>query len=201
MKLLPTFLFVLLSFLCIAQSPEPTSITLFRKGKEKQLTKFSDFKLLSKSDSSGITIEADAFVSPTVEVRQDSLTISVSVLAVEKQFDNSETQVVTTEFPMSQPGTLKIALKNIDKITVGRPAVKITTGLLCTLSVLSAIAVAPAMYVGTHYNYTRYRQMVGGSLLSAAAFLSLNLSFGAKTYKFNSENLNKNWQFQTVETK
>lgn len=201
MRTLLSYLLVLVTWVLSAQSTETSVITISRNGKEKQLRNFSDFKILSTTDTSGITTEADAFVSPTVTMTSDSISISVSVLSLEKQYPNNETQVVTTEFPLSQPGTIKLSTKQIDRITVGRSAVKISTGLLCTLSVLSAIAVAPAMYVGTHYNYTRYRQMVGGSLLSAAAFLSLNLSFGAKTYKFNSENLNKNWQFHAVETK
>lgn len=200
MKVLLICLGVFFTISACAQTDGHMALVLKRKGKEKILKNFNDFELLSKTDSSGTTFEVEAYITPSIRLQSDSLSISVCSVAKETMFENSETQVVTTEYPLSMPGTYIVHVNQIDKITVGRNFVKISSGLLGTLSVLSAIAVAPAMYGGPHYNYTRYRQMVGVSLLSAATFLAVNITLGSKTYKLNSENLDKNWQLHAVIT-
>lgn len=192
------FLVLLIASSLFSQEDNGYNLVLKKGTKTKVLHTFNDMTVLSRINSNRMIFEAAVFVTPTLQIVGDSLVVTASQSSIEEEKTVGETKITTVEFPMSQPGTVKFHVNELDKITVGRTAIKVSSGLLCTLSVLSAIAVAPAMYVGPQFNYTRYRQMVGASLISAASFLLINITLGTKTYHFNARNANKNWQLQAV---
>lgn len=195
-----TFIFftLLISSSIFSQEDSRYALVLKKGTKTRVLHAFNDMTVLSRINSNRTIFEAAVYLTPTLQIVSDSLVITAAQSSIEEEKAQGETKITTVEYPMSQPGTMKFHINELDKITVGRTAIKVSSGLLCTLSVLSAIAVAPAMYVGPQFNYTRYRQMVGASLISAASFLVINVTLGNKTYHFNSRNANKNWQLQAV---
>lgn len=193
------FLLTLIVSGCLfSQDDVRHQLVLKRGATTKVLNKFNDMTILSRINNNRMIFEAAVFITPTLQIVGDSLSVTANQSAIEEERTIGETKITTIDYPMSQPGIVKFHVNELDKITVGRTAVKVGSGLLCTLSVLSAIAVAPAMYIGPQFNYTRYRQMVGASLISAASFLVINVTLGTKTYHFNSRNANKNWQLQAV---
>jgi type II secretory pathway component PulC len=147
------FLLTLLISGCLfSQEDVRYQLVLKRGAKTKVLNSFNDMTILSKVNTDRVIIEASVFITPTLQIVGDSLVVTANQCSTEEERTIGETKITTVEYPMSQPGKVRFHVNELDKITVGRTAVKVSSGLLCTLSVLSAIAVAPAMYIGPQFN-------------------------------------------------
>lgn len=189
----------LITTLISAQSDTLYQINLVKGHKQKTIKNFGDVGLFLSNKNQTIFKEFELFFSPKLRLSGDSLQLTVHTLSTEEKTTSGESKITTVEFPMSEPGQVTLHINDIDKLSVGRSGLKITCGLLATLSVLSAIAVAPAMYIGPQFNYTRYRQMVGASLISAATFITLNLTLGNKDYRFKSSSKSESWSIRSID--
>ena len=144
-----------------------------------------------RQDSSKLEIEPQAII--TYPLLRDTIVVKPTRVEYDNHARNNKPWSQSSNYHPNSKTEIKLSITDIDKIKVKRDGVRVPTAIIGYASLISALIVAPAISIGKDFNYKRYSNVVGYSLITMTAALTIHLTFGTKTYHLKKYKNKKTW--------
>ena len=199
--LIRQILFIILGFLtlgCLAQSKLNDKFHLTYKNKTKTVHSKQQIMIITnyRWDIDSTQMNIDPQKDTAFCFSNDTFIVRPQFTFNDKFVPNVNLLSTAPIYPLNSTYVIKLPVSAIDKITVKREYVTMPTFILGYAALTSAILVAPIVSIDKKFNFDRYKKVAGYSLAVATTMLTINLTFGTKTYHIKPRKNRKTWKLK-----
>lgn len=188
-------IFGFLTLSCLAQDRLTDEFHLTSKYKTKTIHSKEQIRIVSKWRWDYDTTQVDIHPQSDTAfcVSNDTFIVRPEILFNQKFISSGIVSRNSQDYPLNTTYVVKLPISTIDKITVKRQFIQWPTTIIGYLALTSAVLVAPIISIDKKFNVDRYKKVVGYSLALATTMLTINLTFGTKTYHIKKHKNKKTW--------
>lgn len=168
------------------------NLTLRRNDQVRELSHYKVvyFVALQKDSAQSEVLMAD---SAGVFVRRDTAFVRPQMHTLNRYYKNGMVYSRIETFPDTTKQRIRLAMKNIERIDIERPAVDLTCGTIASTSLLSALILSPILASRGGFDSDKFYKLEGASLGTFALAVLFRQTMGVHHFYIKHRKSRKNW--------